>query len=134
MSEEVLAYLSQEQKEGLNDLPFAVLLPAQLPSGWNVAGIDFEEDEDGASFALRLVSGLKLCRLITSNEGIGDAPPGVRQSVHSHPDFGEIKVEHEEDGDVLSDWIEVESGWSALNGSGLSDADLEQFIPQLVIH
>lgn len=129
---EVLSYLSQEQRESLNDLPFAVLLPAGLPSGWSVEGIDFDGDEEGASFALKLVSGDKTCAFLTSNEGIGDAVPGVKQTLHKHPEYGAIKVEHEEDGSILSDWIEVENGWSAVGGNGLNEADLNQLIPQLV--
>lgn len=129
---EVLSYLSQEQRERLNDLPFAVLLPADLPSGWSVEGIDFDEVEDGASFALKLVNGKKTCAFLTSNEGIGDAVPGYKQTTHKHPEYGAIKVEHEEDGSILSDWIEVEDGWSAVAGNGLNEVDLNQLIPQLV--
>ena len=129
---QALSYLTAEQRESLNDLPFAVLLPSGLPSGWTVEEIDFDEDEEGASFALKLVSGGKTCAFLTSNEGIGDAVPGVQQSVHKHSEYGAIKVEHEEDGSVLSDWIEVEGGWSAVAGNGLNEADLAQLIPQLI--
>lgn len=131
---EVLSYLSEKQRESLGDLPFAVLLPAGLPSGWSVAGIDFDQHEEGASFALKLVSGSKTCAFLTSNEGIGDAVPGFKQTTHKHPEYGAIKVEHEEDGSLLSDWIEVENGWSAIGGNGLNQDDLDQLIPQLVCY
>jgi uncharacterized protein YbdZ (MbtH family) len=129
---EALSYLTQEQRESLNDLPFAILLPASLPSGWKVEEIDLHQDEEGASFALKLVSGDKTCAFLTSNEGIGDAVPGVKQSMHKHSEYGAITVEHEEDGSTLSDWIEVEGGWSAVGGNGLNEADLDQLIPQLI--
>lgn len=131
---EEFAYLSSEQKSILEDLPFPVLLPTELPSGWVLAGLDFEEHEEGSSFSLKLVSGPKQCFLMTTDEGIGDAVPGVEQSNHQHPDFGVLRVEHEEDGASLSDWIEVENGWSAVRGEKLAAADLDLLIPLLVLY
>lgn len=132
MSQE-LSYLNPEQRESLEGLPFAVLVPGELPAGWAFEAIDFDEQEEGASFALRIVQGRKRCAFLTSNEGIGDAPPGVRQSAHQHPELGEIKVEHEEDGALLSDWLEVENGWCAIGGNDLEDADLDAIVAQLLV-
>ena len=132
MSQE-LSYLSAEQRESLSDLPFAVLLPSDLPQGWTFEGLDFDEEEEGASFALRIVCGAKRCAFLTSNEGLGDPFPGVRQSSHQHSELGPITVEHEEDGALLSDWIEVENGWSAVGGNNLDDADLDLLIPRLLV-
>lgn len=127
------AYLSPEQRESLNTLPFSVLLPAELLPGWSLASIDFEEFEEGAaSFALNLVADSKRLSFLTTNDGIGDAPPGARQSVHSHPELGEIHFEHEDDGDFLSVWLEVENGWSALGGQNASDTELDQVVASLV--
>lgn len=130
---QVLSYLTTEQRESLSDLPFAVLLPSELPEGWTFEAIDFDDEDEGASFALRIVSGGKRCAFLTSNEGLGDPLPGVRQSSHQHGEFGAITVEHEEDGALMSDWIEVENGWSAVGGNNLEDADLDLLIPRLLI-
>lgn len=127
-----LSYLTAEQRESLQDLPFSILLPGELPGGWVLESMDFEEFEEGASFSLNLKSGEKQVSFMTTNEGIGDAPTGVRQSQHSHPELGEVHVEHEEDGDFLSDWLEVENGWSALSGKYAEDTDIDQMVHQLV--
>ena len=68
---------------------------------------------------------------LATNEGIGDPPGGMKRTRHQHPQLGEIKVEHEEDGDFLSDWIEVDGGWFAVGGSDTLDVDLDALIPLL---
>jgi hypothetical protein len=130
MSQE-LPYLTDDQRESLGDLPFSVLLPKGLPEGWSVATWDFDQLEEGASFSLGLTKGTAKLHFMTTNEGIGDPPGGDRTSHHAHSDLGEVKVEHEEDGDFLSDWLEVENGWSAVGGNGLSDSEIDLVIEQL---
>jgi len=109
------------------------MLPSQVPQGWTVASLDFDQDEDGASFALGLTKGEARLNFLTTNDGIGDPPGGARTSRHPHQDLGEITIEHEEDGEFLSDWMEVEGGWSALAGSGPSDSELDQFVQSLTV-
>lgn len=128
-----LSYLSAEQKGSLSSLPFSVLLPSELPSGWELDTFDFSEFEEGASFTVVLTKQEKRCAVATTNEGIGDAPTGVRQSSHKHPELGSLTIEHEDDGDCLSDWVEVEGGWSAVSGTRLQDADLDAIISRLVV-
>ena len=132
MSEE-LDYLSAEQKGSLDGLPFSVLLPSSLPLGWNVSHFEFEEFDEGASFALAVQKGEGTLSFLTTNEGIGDPPGGARKSVHNHPEFGDLAIEHEEDGDFLSDWMEVKNGWSAVGGRSVSDADLDLVVAELAI-
>ena len=109
------------------------MLPRELPDGWSVAGLDFTEDEEGASFSLSLEKGAASVSFLTTNEGVGDPPGGERTSRHSHPELGELQVEHEEDGDFLSDWLEVENGYSALGGKGATDQDLDGLIAVLAV-
>lgn len=125
-----LAYLNQEQRESLADLPFAVLLPRSLPQGWKVESVvhDALDDGEGDTFVVTIGGFGKRCYFQTSNEGIGDPPPGDHHSTHHHPEFGEIRVEHEDSGSQMSDWLEVENGWSSVRGQGLTDAELDLMI------
>lgn len=124
-------YLTSEQRESLRGLPFSVLLPTELPQGWRVEEFTSDAEEDGASFTLGIGKGKARLNFLATNEGIGDPPGGMKRTRHQHPQLGEIKVEHEEDGDFLSDWIEVDGGWFAVGGSDTLDVDLDALIPLL---
>ena len=124
-------YLSKEQRIALQDLPFSVLLPTGLPGPWSLAGFEIDDSEEGVSFSLDLTAGTKMLSFLTTNEGIGDPVPGVRTSVHVHPDWGSLTIEHEEDGSCLSDWLEFDGAWSAVTGRDLGDSELDLIVPLL---
>ena len=131
-----LNYLDPKQRESLDGLPFAVLLPSETVVGWALQGFSFEQGEEedaGDSFTLSFVNSKGgIMSFLTTNGGIGDPVGGARTSVHRHPQLGEITVEHEEDGDFLSDWLEVENGFSAVSGRDVSDEDLDLFVSKLI--
>lgn len=134
MSEQ-FSYLDSAQRESLKGLPFAVLLPTEIQADWAVRAISFEEDEeDGASFSLSIgkEDGATLTFLAT-NGSIGDPVGGARSSKHTHPELGEIAIEHEEDGDFLSDWLEFDNGFSAIGGRGVSNEEIDFHIARLAV-
>jgi len=127
-------YLTEQQKESLKGLPFRVLLPSELPLGWSVEEVDVSEVEDGMSSAVTIKTATGKLNFLATNEGIGDPPGGARTTVHYHPDFGSIKVEFEDDGAFLCDWVEVEGGFGAVGGHDVDDGEIETAVTSLAVY
>lgn len=110
------------------------MLPISLPEGWQVSEVHSDSDEEGVSFTLRVTKGTSMLNFLTTNEGIGDPPGGLKRTLHQHPEMGEIQVEHEEDGDFLSDWLEVQGGWAAVGGRDVPDTELDLLVSLLAVN
>lgn len=127
---EAFSYLNNDQKGSLIGLPFTVVLPSALPEGWVVDAVRASQFDDGSEAVLELSKGRSRLFVRTANDGLGD-PVGSTVTQHTHPEFGEVLVYHEEDGDFSSNWLEGEGGWTAVSGSGAGEAELSELISSL---
>lgn len=127
---EAFSYLNNEHKGSLIGLPFTVVLPSALPEGWAVTAVRASQFDEGSEAVLELAKGQARLFVRTANDGLGD-PVGSIVTHYSHPEFGEVSVYHEEDGDFSSCWLEGEGGWTAVSGSGAGEGELGELISNL---
>lgn len=108
------AYLSASDRQRLQQLPFPVALPQQLPAGWSaqpVQVLEGPEEEDTSVEVVFLGPESARWSVLTANGGMGDVIPGEtdhNQQLIQHPVFGQL-VMHRfvEDGrpELASDWF-----------------------------
>lgn len=130
---EDFSYLSEQQRGSLEGLPFGVLLPSRLPEGWKVISLERSEFDDGNEVVLVLGRDKARIRVRNADSGLGD-PFGDRVSLHSHPDFGQVRVFHEEDGDFASSWLELDGAWAGISGHGANEQTISEIVESLSLY
>jgi hypothetical protein len=139
--------LSATDQELLGRIPFPVVLPSTLPSGWTGPELRFFEDpDDEADKSLEAVfQGPDSANwsVSTAVGGLGDPIPGeenLRAVALTHSDFGSITVHcYTEDGspELLSEWFPGEEGaelYHGFRGSNVTDADLKALVDSLRLY
>lgn len=129
---DAFSYISSEERESLQALPFPVFLPSRVPEGWSAQPGQITVEEEETSYSKSFSKGSdSLFTIILTDSGIGDALPGQSQSEFHHPELDLVLVEHEQDGTFQSDWLSLDGGYLALSGKGTADSELEAWVSEL---
>lgn len=101
MKTELPSYLGSTERERLRALPFPVLLPSQLPSGWSFRELTFQQDdEDPEDWSLTLAFSASDDREVlvcSATGGMGDPMGEGGEETLECPPFGPLVFTLDED-------------------------------------